>query len=238
MSEDSSPKQTSADGCPSTDWRLIEAVGLDEHDLDKLNAFVASYYKPLEEYMARRLPVLNAEERSELLQGFMVEKIATLELVKAADKRKGRFRSLLVRSLTNYCIRKQRRADTTETLGDSADRVEAKRVVDVFEREWAREVDAEAERRLDAVLAGVHSGRVLVVWRATSGRSDAPMTVGELSKRYGVSRWTIHSDKRLARSQHREQLEAVLAEEVGKDKGRIDEAMNDWRRIMRDIGRG
>ncbi len=118
----------------------------------------------LDELLTRYLPALKAhlilrrrlrpDTADDFVQGFITEKVLEKNLLDHADQSKGRFRSLLIRSLENYVVDQLRRekgkqaAAMLEDLDRQLDITEAAYAYDVFDAQWARATLSEAINRM------------------------------------------------------------------------------------------
>lgn len=185
---------------PSTHWSQVAraAVADPAARLPALEALLTRYYAALRAHLiqARRL---RPEQADDVLHDFVCDKILRQRLLEAADRGRGRFRNLLLTALDRYlvsCLRrdgaaKRAPADTVpvdalaECLGGGP--VPS----DAFDVAWAREVVAEATRRMQAECArtgrpdvwGVFEERVLV----PIAHDTAPAPYEALVRRHGLA---------------------------------------------------
>jgi len=76
---------------PVTEWTRILDPGARKAMLDEL---CAKYWKPLYSYL--RCRGYANEQAKDLVQGFFTEKVIDQELVRSADRDKGKFRNFLL----------------------------------------------------------------------------------------------------------------------------------------------
>jgi RNA polymerase sigma-70 factor (ECF subfamily) len=135
---------------PSTDWRLVLASRQrgTARTRDSIAELCAVYWYPVYAYLRRRGH--GADEAEDLTQGFFAH-LLTQRLLARAQPEKGRLRSLILASLTNFvanehdrrCAQKRRgaahvRADAVDAEAryarEPADHVTPERL---YERQWA-----------------------------------------------------------------------------------------------------
>jgi RNA polymerase sigma-70 factor (ECF subfamily) len=173
-------------GFPSTHWSTLgEAADRDTAGREALNRVLRRYLPALKAHLQYVFGM--EEDRAEdLLQGFVTERILEKDLIARAERGRGRFRNLVLKSLKNYVYTVYRRekakkrypevgfAVSSSEREDPLDRVASSS--EAFEVAWAREVVAEAVRRLRERceeagrprLWGVFEGRVLKPLLGTS----------------------------------------------------------------------
>ena len=134
----------------TTQWSLVgRAQNLDARIRSTaMEELLRTYYPALRAHLVFKKKV-RTERADDLLQGFIAEKILERDLVSQADRSKGHFRSLLLRSLENYAVDQLRREiarrlpgsqenlDDRELQGLSGGRVATS---DIFDVAWARTV--------------------------------------------------------------------------------------------------
>ena len=178
MPESEHPSKASA--FPATHWTLVSRARVDEsgirlHALDEL---LGTYRPALVRYataVLRRTP----DRAEDLVQGFIAEKVIERQLLKKADRARGRFRSFLLKCLSNYIHgearrdQAQKRGPGTANLVDFDEHAESLPAPDDHTREfdtlWARQVldqtlarmqqECDAKQRAD--LWGVFECRLL-----------------------------------------------------------------------------
>ena len=93
----------------STRWSLIEMAGAKDGSQRRtaLDKILSAYLPALQTYLMLNRRV-NAEEAEDLLHDFVTDKILQGDLLSRADHTKGRFRSLLIKSLNNYLVDRYR----------------------------------------------------------------------------------------------------------------------------------
>jgi RNA polymerase sigma-70 factor (ECF subfamily) len=232
---------------PSTHWSIVEVASRED---------AAGPRPALSDLLQRYLPALRAHllirrsvqpgQIDDLLQSFISSKILEADLLARADRRKGRFRTLLLTALDRYVISRQRfeqaekrGAARTEVLDESAvgelphdpDRASA----DTFDVEWARQIlreslrrmreRCEAEGRLD--IWGVFECRLL---RPTLGGA-APAEYGQIVERFSYRSPTqLWNAVRTAKNLFARTLRSVVAEYAESDDD-VEAELSDLRAI-------
>lgn len=87
----------------ATHWTAVEAVGSDSADRSLLlSDLLQRYWKPVYCYLRRK--GYDNEQAKDLTQGFFHEVVLGRELIRRADRTKGRFRTLLLTALDRYLV--------------------------------------------------------------------------------------------------------------------------------------
>jgi len=232
---------------PSTHWSLVGRVGQENG---------AGQHQALEQLLIRYLPALKAhllhrrriasDWASDLLQGFITDKILERRLIERADRGRGKFRTFLLTALDNYVVSEIRRESAKKrSPGDAAlvTMDEARdhgglsaSVSDVFDLAWAREVLAEAVRWMQVEceksgrtdIWGVFECRVL---DPTLGQAE-PLPYEQLVERFGFQSPTQASNTLItAKRMFARMLHSVVGEYT-RDEAEIDAEIEDLRRIL------
>jgi hypothetical protein len=181
---------------PTTRWTLIRQALADGTTVRTvaLEELVLRYRPPLRAHLILRKR-LDEELAEELLQGFITEKILEQYLLRHADHDKGRFRSLLVRSLGNYYLDWIRAQAVQPVAGMDAILDEApadsEGVSAAFDIAWARQL-------LDEVLTAMRTdcevGGQSEIWGVFECRllvplyeQSEPLTYEEVCQRFGFA---------------------------------------------------
>lgn len=136
------------DGFPTTDWELLRSLQT-ETSTDKqavLHELINRYWPAMRHYLltAKRIP---ADEADEIRSAFTVDRLLSeSHLFSRADSSRGKFRTLLIRSLENYLVDRARKMRTSTPL-DQDEQTAADASASpaaAFERAWAQSVLSEA----------------------------------------------------------------------------------------------
>ena len=188
---------------PTTNWSLVAeaAVRRPESSDDPLAQLVTLYIPPIRFYL-QQVRGFNDDAAEEIIQAFIAEKIVEKNLPAAADQTRGKFRSLLVRSLDNFIIdlarRERKRPEYgAEDVYDNDD-VQDGRDADPlaygaeadFELAWAKAVLAEAISRCAKTC---QNSRQAAMWQIFEYRvlnplmGTPPLGYEEIRSRLGFS---------------------------------------------------
>jgi DNA-directed RNA polymerase specialized sigma24 family protein len=140
---------------PLTHWSLV-ARTQDAHTEVRraaLDLLIRNYLPALRSHLVYHMR-LNDSTADDVVQGFIVQKVLERNLLAGAHPNKGRFRSLILRSLENHAIdvlRHQRRIAGRESQssdnGDECAQPGVSRApADIFDAMWARQVLSQALR--------------------------------------------------------------------------------------------
>lgn len=162
---------------PDTRWSLIgRAAALDDAARAEALAELLPLYLPgLRTFLlaARRVP---AEQVDDLLQAFVTDKILVAGVLRHADGARGRFRSFVVKTLSNYASSWLRREGTARLAAVTLDAVEgtlvAPQQVQAFDRAWTTQLVHQALEIMQADCAA--SGRT-DLWEMFRARVAAPL---------------------------------------------------------------
>jgi len=171
---------------PTTQWSLIWNAG-DEHAQDRLVAIdqlLRNYWPALIAHLVTRKRI-ESHDAEDLVQGFITAKVLERNLVGAAQPERGRFRSLLLKSLDNYVANelqsrsaRKRAADRAMVIDPQDSDVQdarAQRAEDAFDVEWARQLlRTVAERMKKECVAGSRDE----IWGVFEARILLPATDG------------------------------------------------------------
>ncbi len=152
-------------GCPSTRWSIISKLARPDEEARErsIAEFLEAYRRPLEAYLNWRFASLSLQDREDLLQGFIADRMLAHNLYETAMRGTKDFRPYLQRTLVNYVIddlrRRSRDRAKFEQLASEASVPDAS--PDPYDIEWARVVIVEAIARLrqDCI-----DGDRLLVW--------------------------------------------------------------------------
>ena len=130
---------------PATEWTRILDGGRQEAILAEL---YQKYWKPI--YCYLRSMGFGNEHAKDLVQGFFTEKVLGQDLVRKADREKGRFRNFLLRAVHNYAVSVQRADRPHQSLDDDGERLSPRCDPETeFDRAWADELLREVLEELE-----------------------------------------------------------------------------------------
>jgi RNA polymerase sigma-70 factor (ECF subfamily) len=165
---------------PNTSWSMVARAGHVRSSVRRrtLGALVSQYQPALRSYlMARRR--IGPHDADDLLQGFLASKVLERQILRQADRTRGKFRTFLMTALERYAVSEYRKASAAgrspaDGVGslDAVEDVEhpvAPEAADLFDVEWAKQAvevavvrmrrECEAGGRAD--VWGVFKARVL-----------------------------------------------------------------------------
>ena len=232
---------------PSTHWSQVGQAGADDTQRRQaLGRLLERYLPAMRSYLIARFRFAS-DRADDLLQGFLADKVLEEDIVRHADRGRGRFRTFLVVALDRYTVSRLRRERAAkrmpegglapldeDALGSLAERP-APPAADPFDVAWAKQVVELAVRRMRQECDGGGRGDV---WEVFESRVLLPATgeapprpVAEVTRRLGVtparvSNLLVTSKRMFARN-----LRAAVCEKVrgGRD---ADEELRRLRAIL------
>lgn len=183
-------------GRSMTDWSMVldaAKSGSPTHEAS-LTELVRRYWNPL--YAFARSSGQNAEDANDTVQGFMTDVLLSRNLLASADPNRGRFRSLLFRSISNYMRDRHRKSSSTMrkpkgkgvySLDDTESMYQAADTSNDPERSfmthWAATLIRNALSKCRAELEGRNRH---TEWMILDDRIIKPMLVGSEPTSYSV----------------------------------------------------
>ena len=231
---------------PSTHWSLIDQAGavLEVSRNEALAALVNRYLPALRIHLLARQGIAH-DRADDLLQGFLADEVLGGGLLKNADSRKGKFRSLLLTALDRYVIgqrrywtRQKRYAGNGVSIDEAPEPCDPGAIAPetAFELAWARQV---LDAALEQMAAQCREKDRSDVWGVFDARILAPLVRGEpppayevMVERFGITSATQASNllvtgKRMfARS-----LRQVIGE-YEENEAEIDSEIQELQRIL------
>jgi RNA polymerase sigma-70 factor (ECF subfamily) len=240
----------SGGGFPSTHWSAIESAGRESSQSPRpaLGELLRRYWPALRAHLMAR-PAVNRDRIDDLLQGFITSKVLDADLIRRADRSRGKFRTFLATALDRYVVsqsrheRAQKRgADVTQTLDDGSDALVVSSNdpdADPFTVAWARQVLREAIARTRAQCES--DGRA-DVWDVFESRVLNPLLHGasapdydQIVRRHGYSAPTqMWNAVRTGKAVFARQLRAVIAEYADSPE-QIESELDDLHRICANL---
>lgn len=142
-------------GFPETSWPLVRRAGSsdDNRRHEALSELLTIYTPALRSFLTelRRIP---ADIADDILHDFILDKFVARKLLRCADERRGKFRNLVLKSLTNYSatwLKRESKVREKEIEFDESVLSGEPPVQDLerFDRDWATQVVVEAIQRLE-----------------------------------------------------------------------------------------
>lgn len=238
--ESAEPSQT----FPVTPWSLVMRAGADStlSVREALGTLLHRYLPALRAHLVlhRRIP---ADLADDLLQSFVSRKVLEQNLIARSDRTRGRFRSFILKALDHYVIdqlREQKARGGTQPLLSELENFdpqdEAPQPSAEFDAAWAREVVAEAVRRMRweceksqrADVWGVFEHRVL----APSLHGSQPVSYDKLVRDFDLQSPERASNVLMtAKRMFARALRGVLSESAEDDQ-EIEQDLRDLKQIL------
>lgn len=229
---------------PPTRWSLVERAAQSDPDARRaaLDALLRLYLPALRAHL-RIAKRFSAPDADDLLQGFMADKVVEKGILGGADVARGRFRSYLLVALDRYVLsqaRRDRAAKRGLGLADGERAGAGERVAaagepsDAFEAAWARELVAEAKRRMK--MNCQNAGR-RDVWEVFARHIGPP--VGDANGDEPAGRPVDRKQQAnllvTAKRAFRRAVRSVIADYVDSDE-QVDEEIRDLKRALARAG--
>ena len=238
----------------ATHWSVVAAAGRSEVDPEIARAALAqlcqTYWPPLYAYVRSR--GYSMHDAQDLTQGFFAY-LVERKIYTRTDRQKGKFRSFLLASLTNFLADAR---DRTQALkrGGGHDFVplEEGRLEDaeavfkthdaapnnslpsdhLFERAWAETLVATVLEQLETTLKAEGKQKMFESFRAfvTAGADPLP-NYAELAVRMGTTESTLRSHVTRLRARYREMLRSEVRRTVDTE-AEVDEELRELLRIL------
>ena len=214
---------------PTTKWTQLLDPSQKEAILAEL---CTKYWKPLYSYL--RSSGFGNDKAKDLVQGFLTEKVIDQELIRQADRTRGKLRTFLLTAIKNYVInvcRSERVSlDFDRTAGDAG---ESNNPETVYDRAWADQLlqDVLDQLQVESSRRGktVH-WRLFQQWLLEQNIDRQKPQMKDLCEKYGIENTAqayhmIENIKRRFRSILREHLH-VLVDSEGEVDAEIHNFIN------------
>ena len=233
---------------PTTHWSQVGRAGA-HGARQALGALLQRYLPALRAHLLLERGI-SADRVEDLLQGFVADKIVEQNLVAQARQAKGKFRSFLLVSLNRYVVSQFRHDKAAIRSPGDASMVSLEGLgalasgevepSEQFNAAWAREMVAEAKRRL---LAQCEKAKRMDLWAIFRERILEPTEGGgppapyeqiastlALQSSMQASNLLITAKRAFARS-----LRSLIAEYV-EDEAMVDEEIGELMRALSRVG--
>jgi len=166
----------------TTRWTLVSEAADPQNPLhDEALAHLLALYRPaLWSHLVNRRRI-DPQKADDLLQEFILRKILLYNLMKHADRARGKFRTLLLTSLDNFVRTALGKHDPPEIPDGWDPAYRAAGPDQEFDVPWARQVLQETLRRMQAECR--HSDR-MVIWDIFESRILSPALEGAIPLGY------------------------------------------------------
>jgi RNA polymerase sigma-70 factor (ECF subfamily) len=233
---------------PPTRWTQVEAAAQPPHSAQEtaLADLLQQYLPALKEYLLVQFRV-DPAQADDLLQSFVLDKVLKAGLLSHADRQRGKFRTFLLNTLTNFVISEQRRATagkrapqhgsiSLDLLPEEAAEIQLEQRVAAFDLAFARQLINEAANRMRAQCEGSNRPDIWGVFesRILSPILDdvKPLGYEELIARFGFQSPAQASNVLItAKRMFVRMLRSVVAEFVEGEEN-IDAEIDELRAIL------
>jgi DNA-directed RNA polymerase specialized sigma24 family protein len=235
MSDLSSQDQT--ENFKTTRWTLVSEAGDPQNPLhDEALAHLLTLYRPalLSHLVNRRR--LQPQHADDLLQDFILRKVLQYNLIQHADRKRGKFRTLLLTSLDNFVRGSMAKSDCLGEFPEGFEPADQHPGADqAFDVPWARQVLQESLRRMKAECR--HANR-MEIWDIFDSRILGPTLEGSCALSYDqlVARHHLQSPAQASnllmtsKRMFERNLRAVVGEYA--HEGQIDTEIAELREIL------
>jgi DNA-directed RNA polymerase specialized sigma24 family protein len=249
----SMPKDVSQEfrAFPETRWSLVARANAEgaDNQREAMGELISRYLPALNSHFVLRKK-LDPSRVDDLLQGFIVTKVLHGDFLSRADREKGKFRNFLLTAVERYIvdvIRQEGAKKRSPGEGMVLSIDEHPNIVgaadqcgDVFDTAWAREVIAEALRRLQAECEA--SGRS-AFWGVFEARVVAPILDGanplaydELVEKFGFQSPTQASNALITVKRMFVRALRSVVSEYAKDEAGVDAEIQELMAILSQAG--
>lgn len=220
----SNQTRSRSDSFPSTHWSEIRSLSAGEIEQQKLilTKLLERYHAPMELFLKAQLRIRNPEDRDDILQGFILDKIICNKILERAQQSRGRLRNYIKTCLRNYAnswFRSNNRGALSNAVRvELLDRLPATGSEGgcTFERQWAHTVVADALRRQQEVyMSNGNTDTWDIFWEQVINpilNGANPTGIAELAERLNLSQKQVHNKIVNARRTFRSCLRATIGE--------------------------
>jgi RNA polymerase sigma-70 factor (ECF subfamily) len=230
----------------TTHWSVVLEAGQGESTqaAEALEKLCRTYWYPLYAFVRRRGH--GVEDAQDLTQEFFAQ-LLRKNYPARVDRAKGKFRTFLLHTLSQFLADQRDRAMTRKRGGGStvitleAEAPEERyrlEVADeltpekVFERCWAQSILDRALRRLRAEFTAEGKGESYEILQAFAPGEQSPLSYAEAATRLGVSQSAVKSMIHRLRQRHRELVREEIAHTV-PTVAEIDEELRHLIAVLR-----
>ena len=241
------PEQTRA--YPPTHWSLVDraASGSPETGGKALDELLRKYRPALLSHL-RYAKRLQPELAEDLLQGFIQDKILVGDILKQADRNRGKFRTFLLTSLNHYIISEGRKREAhsrspgrgalvaLDAVADHLEEPGQPSAAAFFDLAW---IDAVLHKALDQLKAECMASDKRHYWDLFEDRLVNPLLLGVPPSPYDELAARLSFDSPIQASNalitvkrmFRRSLQSVIREYAGSQQA-VDEETADWHAIL------
>ena len=222
----------------TTRWSLVQAAGGERSTpaREALGVLCETYWFPLYAFARHRgLSPEQAEDRTQSFFAFVLEG----NVISRADRQRGRFRSVLLKSLQNFLVTEQRHDDAQKRGGGrviqsfDVTQAESRYVHEpvshetperLFDRQWALTVLQTTLNKLRAEYHAESRGDLCESLEPHLHGDENRLPYVELATRFGLSEEAVKSAAHRMRRRYRELLRAEVAETL-TDPSEVDDEL-------------
>ncbi len=238
---------------PSTHWSVVFAAGRTQFEPDIAHAALAElcqvYWAPLYSFVrSRGYTVHDAQDLTQSFFAFLLER----RLYTRADRRKGRFRSLLLASIKNFLADAADKKRTLKRGGaqdflplHEAQAEEAEALFQthsgtsngdrLFDRSWAEALVCAGLERLSADYKRQGKEQLFNELRIfVAGGAEPPPTYAELADHLQITESTIRSHVTRLRARYRDALRAEVRRTVDTET-QVDEELHELLHVLTEV---
>lgn len=170
----------------TTEWTKIRDSGPGGSILAEL---YAKYWRPVYSYLRRK--GFSNEQAKDLIQGFFSEKVLGQELLRKADRRRGRFRTFLLTAVKNYAIDLHRKREPVQELDGEIETSSGTGDPEAeFNMAWGQELLQTVLQSLEAECRSHNKNlhwKVFRAWLLDPRNSDEKVDMGEICAELGIN---------------------------------------------------
>lgn len=231
----------------TTRWSMVSAAGVDSSPEAKqaLADLCTVYWYPLYAFLRRKN--LPPEDAQDATQEFFVQ-LLEREILRRADRTRGKFRSFLLASLKHFLANHRRHAGTLKRGGgksllslDFADGEERYRrepadpctAETIFERRWALTVLEQTLQLLQAEFVAAGKGELFEALKNHLGGQTPGENYRALAGQLAMSEGAVKTAVHRLRKRYRELLHAEVAQTV-TDPAEVKEELRELQAALSD----
>ena len=169
----------------TTEWTKIVKSTLGKSILAEL---YTKYWRPVYSYLRRK--GFSNEKAKDLIQGFFSEKVLGQQLLQKADRTRGKFRTFLLTSISNYAIDLNRKKRPMKELDE---RIEKSTDIDNPETEfhiaWAKELLQSVLKELETECRShdkIIHWEIFRAWLLEPDITDEKVDMSVICAKYGI----------------------------------------------------
>jgi len=214
----------------STHWSLVLAAGQSDSPqaIEALETLCRTYWYPVYSYVRRK--GRDVHEAQDLTQEFFC-RVIERHFLRAADRKRGKFRSFLLASLEHFLAKEWNRAhrkkrgggltivSLEDGTGESRYHIQASETLapeKLFEREWALAVVEEGMTKLRAEYTGSGRGEIFELLKPLLSSDCGGQPYPELAARLHLTEGALRVAVHRLRQRYGECLREVIAQTVSR----------------------